>query len=190
MSTIALPDRYIAFDVETPNRLNHRMSAIGITVIENGRITDAFDSLVDPETDFEPYNTWLTGIDEYAVRGAPTFPQLWPTIEPLLRSGVLVAHNAAFDLRVLRSCLQDYDIDWKNRAEYLCTVQIGRKLLPGISHRLDALCRYYGIDLKHHRAGSDSHACAEILLRYLTCGADAKEFIRTFAFDPGSNRRL
>ena len=175
-------ERYIAFDVETPNRLNHRMSAIGISVIEDGRITEEFDSLVDPETDFDPFNTWLTGIDEYAVRGAPTFPALWPVIEPYLGSGILVAHNAAFDLRVLRCCLREYDIEWKSSADYLCTVQAGRRLLPDVSHKLDALCRYYGIALDHHRAGSDSHACAEILLRYMDSGADLRKFVKSYAF--------
>ena len=42
--------RFVAFDVETPNRFNDRMSAIGITVIEDGIITDEFYSLVNPET--------------------------------------------------------------------------------------------------------------------------------------------
>ena len=45
--------RFIVFDVETPNRLNHRMSAIGITVIDSGAITENFYSLVDPETHFD-----------------------------------------------------------------------------------------------------------------------------------------
>ena len=185
MSDTALSNptgRFIAFDVETPNRLNHRMSAIGISVIENGSIIDDFYSLVDPETDFDPFNTWLTGIDEYAVREAPTFPQLWPSIEPMLNSGVLAAHNAAFDMRVLRCCLNAYDIEWKNCADYLCTVQMGRRLLPDMSHKLDALCRYYCIDLKHHHAGSDSHACAEVLLHYTADGADARAFIKSFSF--------
>ena len=53
-------------------------------------------------------------------------------------------------------------IAWKARASYLCTVQMGRRLLPGMSHRLDVLCEYYGIDLDHHRAESDSRACAQI----------------------------
>lgn len=174
--------RYIAFDVETPNRLNHRMSAIGITVVEDGAITDEFYSLVDPETDFDPFNTWLTGISEESVRHAPTFPQLWPTIEPLLSSGVLAAHNASFDLGVLRRCLQEYDLAWKRSAPYLCTVQMGRRLLPGRSHKLDALCSDYGIELDHHHAGSDSRACAEILLRYLEAGAEPRKFIRTYSF--------
>ena len=174
--------RYIAFDVETPNRLNHRMSAIGITAVEDGAIREEFYSLVDPETDFEPFNTWLTGISEESVRGAPRFPELWPRIEPLLDSGILVAHNAGFDLSVLRRCLRDYDLVWKKSAEYLCTVQMGRRLLPGQSHKLDALCEYYGIALDHHHAGSDSRACAQILLRYLAAGAEPERFLKRFAF--------
>lgn len=174
--------RYIAFDVETPNHLNHRMSAIGITVVENGRVTDSFYSLVNPETDFDTFNTLLTGIDEELVRDAPTFPELWPQIEPLLGSGVLAAHNAAFDMGVLKRCLQAYEIDWKPGARYLCTVQMGRRLLPGMSHKLDALCAYYGIPLDHHHAGSDSRACAEILLRYLAAGADCGPFLRSYSF--------
>ena len=63
--------RYIVFDVETPNRYNARMSAIGISVIEDGAITKEFFSYVDPETFFDPFNTQLTGIDEATVAGAP-----------------------------------------------------------------------------------------------------------------------
>ena len=174
-------ERFVAFDVETPNRLNHRMSAIGISVLEDGEIVDAFYSLVDPETDFDPFNTWLTGISEDTVRGAPTFPELWPRIEPLLREGVLAAHNAPFDMGVLRRCLQDYEIEWKRSARYLCTVQMGRRLLPGLSHKLDALFEYYEIPLNHHHAGSDSHDCAEILRHYLDSGADPAPFIKSYS---------
>ena len=174
--------RFIAFDVETPNRLNHRMSAIGISVLEDGAVTESFCSLVDPETDFDYFNTILTGIDEDKVRGAPTFPELWPHLEPLLSSGLLVAHNASFDLGVLKRCLQHYEIDWKKQVDYLCTVQMGRALLPGVSHKLDALCACYGIPLEHHRADSDSRACAEILLRYLRSGADVRPFLRRYSF--------
>lgn len=172
--------RYIAFDVETPNRYNNRISSIGISVIADGSITDSFYSLVNPETYFDYFNTQLTGIDEDMVAGAPTFPELWERIEPLLSSGILVAHNAVFDLSVLRKCLNDYEITWKDKALYCCTVQMGRRLLPDMSHKLNDLCSYYGICLDHHKADSDSHACAEILLRYLEGGAEEKDFIRTY----------
>lgn len=173
--------RYIAFDVETPNRYNNRMSAIGISVIEDGAITDSFFSYVNPETFFDSFNKQLTGIDENTVASAPTFPELWETIEPILSSGILVAHNAVFDMSVLKKCLSDYKIVWKSSAKYCCTVQMGRRLLPGMKHKLNDLCAYYGIALDHHKADSDSHACAEILLRYLETGAEEKAFIRTYS---------
>ena len=174
--------RFIVFDVETPNSLNNRMSAIGITVIENGAIIDEFYSLVNPETRFDAFNVQLTGISGKMVRNAPTFPELWPAIEPVMSDGLLVAHNAVFDLSVLKSCLRDYGIDWKPYVRYVCTVQTGRRVLPGMSHRLNVLCDYYGINLNHHHAASDSHACAEILLRYIKDGADMRQHIRTFSF--------
>ena len=175
--------RYIAFDVETPNRYNSRMSAIGIAVVEDGRIVDSFYSLVDPEQPFDWFNTQLTGIDSEAVAGAPTFPELWERIEPLMSSGVLVAHNAPFDMGVLKKCLQVYGIAWQPRVRGLCTVLMGRRLLPGVSHRLNDLCAYYHIDLAHHRADSDSRACAEILIRYLESGAEPGRFIRTYTLN-------
>lgn len=172
--------RYIVFDVETPNRYNNRMSAIGISVVENGRIGDEFYSLVDPEQPFDWFNTKLTGINEETVFDAPAFPELWERIEPVMSSGILVAHNAGFDLGVLRRCLSGYEIEWKPSVKGLCTVVMGRKLLPGISHRLNDMCDYYGICLNHHHADSDSRACAEILLRYMESGADPEKFIRTY----------
>jgi len=175
------PDyRYVVFDVETPNRYNRRMSAIGISEIENGHIIREYSSLVDPEEHFDWFNTNLTGINAELVKDAPTFPELWAEIEPVMNSGILVAHNAVFDLRVLRSCLQDYGIEWKRSVRYACTVQIGRRMLPGISHKLNDMCDYFGIGLRHHYADSDSHACAEILLKYLDNGADIRNHIRTY----------
>ena len=171
--------RFVAFDVETPNRYSDRMSAVGVTVIEDGAIAARYYTPVNPETHFDYFNVRLTGIDAHAVANAPTFPQLWQRMEPLFSSGLLVAHNAVFDMNVLKKCLRAYEIDWKPYVRYLCTVQMGRKLLPGRSHKLNDLCSYYGISLQHHHAGSDSAACAEILLRYLQDGADVRQFIRT-----------
>ena len=52
--------RFVVFDVEAPNRENRRMSAIGLTIIEDGKVTDEFYSLVDPETYFDTLNVaWL-----------------------------------------------------------------------------------------------------------------------------------
>ena len=174
-------ERYIAFDVETPNKENTRMSAIGITVIEDGRVVDSFFSYVNPEQPFDSFNVELTGINEDTVADAPTFPELWNKIQPLMKSGMLVAHNAKFDLGVLKECLHAYGIEWQPKAQAICTVLIGRDILPDISHRLNSMCEYYGICLDHHQADSDSHACAEILLKYIQAGTPVDNYIQEYA---------
>lgn len=175
--------RFIVFDVETPNYLNNRMSAIGITVLEDGFIRDSYFSFVNPQTHFDAFNTALTGISAETVKDAPTFPELWEKIEPLMSGGLLAAHNAVFDLGVLKRCLYDYGIVWRPYVRYVCTVTMGRRLLPGMRHNLNVLCDYYGIPLEHHKAESDSNACARLLQRYIESGADIRQFIRTYSFN-------
>ena len=174
--------KYTVFDVETPNGESDRMSAIGITIIEDEKITDEFYSLVNPETYFDYFNTRLTGIDEDLVREEPNFAEIWKKIEPYMNNSILVAHNAPFDLGVLKRCLFSYEIEWKPYVHYICTARVGRKHLPKMRHRLNDLCDYYGIYLNHHNAQSDSRAAAEILLRYAAEGVNLKDFIRTYKF--------
>ncbi len=175
------PGRYIAFDVETPNSRNNRISAIGITVIEDGEIRDEFYSLVNPETYFDAFNIELTGISPSLVENEPTFRQLWDHIEPLFADGILVAHNAPFDMSVLASCLQAYHIQWRARTRYACTVRMGRQAHPELpNHRLNTMCEALGIKLDHHHAGSDSRACAELLLQYQKEDLDISPFIRVY----------
>lgn len=178
-----MTQRYIAFDVETPNARNDRMSAIGITVVENRQITDTFYSLVDPEARFDYFNIQLTGIEPEDVKDAPNFPQLWKMIEPMMASGVLIAHNAPFDMGVLSKCLKAYGIAWKPHAEYACTCAMGRRCYPEfINHKLNTMCHELDIDLLHHRADSDSTACARLLLDYLEHGLFVEPFLRTYYF--------
>lgn len=176
-----MPERYIAFDVETPNSANDRMSAIGVTVIEDGVLVDEFATLVNPETYFQPFHVQLTGITPEMAAQYPTFGELWPFLADKLDGGLLAAHNAPFDMGVLSKCLRAYGIPWKERADYICTCQMGRKCFPELpNHRLNTLCTYLDIPLDHHQAGSDSRACAELLLHYLDQGIDVNSFQRSY----------
>ena len=127
--------------------------------------------------------TQLTGITPEQVRGQPDFPALWQLLEPMLAGCVLVAHNAPFDLRVLASCLHDYHIDWQPEAAYLCTCQMGKRAYPYLpNHKLNTLCDHLQLSLDHHKAGSDSRACALLLLNYLEKGLQPEAFLRTYRF--------
>jgi DNA polymerase III epsilon subunit family exonuclease len=176
-----MAERYIVFDVETPNSRNDRMSAIGVTVVEGGEIVQEIGSLIDPEAWFDPFNIALTGITPGMAAEAPTFEELWPVLEPVFSDGLLVAHNAPFDMGVLAKCLRAYGICWRQTADYACTVRMGRRCYPYLeNHRLSTLCAHLDIELAHHRAESDSRACAELLLDYLGHGLDIKRFRRTY----------
>lgn len=174
-------NRFIAFDVETPNSQNDRISAIGITVVEDGRILKKMYTNVNPETYFNEFNIRLTGISPQDVKNSPTFPQVWEKISPLMNSGILTAHNAVFDMKVLARCLNDYQIEHKRYMDYVCTVQMGKKCFPQLeNHKLDTLCNYLNIPLNHHHAGSDSRACARLLLGYIKHGMNVNDFIRIY----------
>ena len=175
--------RYVVFDVETPNSSNNRMSAIGIAVVEDGKLVKELSTLVNPETYFHPFNVQLTGITTAMAEEAPTFSELWPVLEPIFDSGLLVAHNAPFDMGVLAKCLRAYCVDWRDTAPYACTVRMGRRCYPKLpNHRLSTLCKYLSIPLEHHQAGSDSRACAQLLVNYIDRGLDVREFQREFDF--------
>ena len=172
-------NRFIVFDVETPNYANNRMSAIGIAVVENGAIVDEQYSMVNPETHFDDFNIRLTGITPEMVKDAPAFPALWAQIQPLFDSGTLVAHYAPFDMGVLKSCLDAYGIPWKPYANVACTCVMGRASYPSLqNHKLNTLSAHVGIELDHHHAGSDSRAAALLLIDYMRNGLDVERYIR------------
>lgn len=174
---------FIALDVETPNYGNNGICAIGMTPVENGRLGDTRYWLVNPESFFSAFNVRIHGITPRDVKTAPTFPELWRAVlEPALAGKILAAHNAAFDLGVLARCLNRYGISRENDC-YVCTLRMGRKFLKEApNHRLNTLCDLLGFDLLHHNAGSDSRACASLLLYYLEQGFPVRDCIRQYRY--------
>jgi DNA polymerase-3 subunit epsilon len=111
--------------------------------------------------------THIHGIRWEDVRTAPTFGELWPEIAPLFRGvPVLAAHNASFDRGVLAGCCEAAGIT-PPPVPFLCTVRLARSVWQIRPTSLSNVCRRLEIPLNHHEAGSDSRACAEIVLRAL-----------------------
>lgn len=174
-------NRFVVFDVEMPCQQKMRISAIGITVIEDGKICDKRFYYVNPQCRFDPYVIKLIGITPEMVEDKPTFPEIWEEIKDIMSSGILVAHGAPGDMKVLCECLKYYEIEWKETAQYLCTCEIGLECYPYLDgHSLDVMCKHIGFDLDHHNAQSDSEGCARLLLDYIKCGADLSKFLCSF----------
>lgn len=177
--------RLIGFDTETADAAGH-ICSVGITIAEEGKIKECYYYLVDPESDFDAMNIYIHGIRPEDVEGKANFSSLWKELRPVLESGLVVAHNAPFDMGVLSKALRRYDLDYSSGMNYLCTCGMSRKLLPELTnHRLDTLCDFYGIVFDHHNAGSDSFACTSLLLRFMESGADINSFIREYDMDKG-----
>jgi len=175
--------KYAIFDVETPNARNDRMSSIGVVIVENGKITKEFYTLVNPETYFNAFNVSLTGITPESVKNAPNFPEVFESLKPLFEGAILVAHNAPFDMGVLKKCLNDYKIFWQPSVAYACTCKMARRILPELpSKRLNCLCDYFGIELDHHNALSDARAAAKILIEYEKRGFSLEKFASQYFF--------
>lgn len=156
---------YCVIDVETPNRRNDRISSIGLVLIADGRIVETRSYLVNPEAEFDEFNSLLTGLTAETVQDSPTLPEVWAEVSDMVTSSIVVAHNAPFDLTVLRKAFAAYGIVCPP-LDYFDTVRLSRKALPDLpDHRLDTLCWHYGIPLDHHQAGSDSLACAQIFMQ-------------------------
>lgn len=172
---------FVAFDIEMPSQRKPRISAIGITAVENGEITEKAYYLVNPETDFDPYVVDLIGITPEMVESEPTFPEIWEKIKDIMSKGILVAHGAPGDMKTLCGCLKSYGIQWKEKAQYICTCRVGLEKYPEYEHHsLDYMCEQIGFPLIHHYALSDSEGCARLILDYIAKGVDLDSYIQEF----------
>ena len=85
---------------------------IGLTRVENGIIINTKSWLIKPAC-FPYMNYWnqkVHGISSSDLASSPTFEDLWSELKPWFEDNYLVAHNAAFDMRVLRAALNYYDL--------------------------------------------------------------------------------
>ena len=157
---------FTAIDFETANNNPASACAIGIIVVENGEIVHEVSYLIRPYTDwFSKYNIAVHGITPQDVRNAPRFEDIWHKIAPFIENAeMIVAHNAGFDMSVLRRCLEYADIA-SHLPKSACTVQLSKKKLPHLyNHKLNTVAEYFDIQLNHHEALSDARAAALIML--------------------------
>jgi DNA polymerase-3 subunit epsilon len=156
---------FITIDFETANSNKDSACQLGITTVKDGVIKDVKSWLINPETFFQYFNTFIHGITKEKVKDAPTFKELWSEILPYFNSGQLIfAHNASFDVNVLLCMLKRYDIEVPS-ASFGCSLAMSRRMWQyQFSHSLGFLCEEFGITPGFHDAGEDARACAEIVL--------------------------
>lgn len=156
---------FVALDFETANEGRGSACSIGLVKVEDGEITDRYYTLIKPEPlRFSSWNIRIHGITAQDVADAPTFGEAWPEIARFIGEYPLVAHNASFDMSVLRYCLEQYGIEYPHLA-YFCTVKAAKKVFDHLpNHKLNTVSDSIGFAFSHHNALEDAEACARILL--------------------------
>lgn len=154
---------FVAIDFETANRHADSACAIGLVKVENFKVIEQVEYLIRPPTNWFEF-TYIHDIDWSMVADKPTFAQLHPQIDSFL-AGVdfLAAHNASFDRRVLAACRATYQLEQQPHP-FLCTVQLARQQWQIRPTKLSDVCHKLEIELQHHNALSDAHACAQIII--------------------------
>lgn len=118
--------------------------------------------MVNPERDIQPFVVNLTGINTNMLRNAPKFYEVAKRIVEITEGCILVAHNAKFDYRILRTEFKR--LSFKFEKETLCTVELSKILIPGHkSYSLGKLTRQLGIPVSdRHRAAGDAMATVKL----------------------------
>lgn len=157
--------RFVALDFETAEYARDSACELALVRIEDGRVTGEDAFLIRPPSRRFVF-TSLHGIDWAMVADAPSFAEVMPRIDALCEGvDFLAAHNAGFDRSVMAACCARYAIP-APAAPYLCTVKLARAVWNIYPTKLDNVCDALEIGLeRHHRAGFDAQACAEIVTK-------------------------
>ena len=160
---------YYAIDFETANDYPNSACSVGIVRFVDGIEQDSIYSLIKPsKMYFKPEFTEIHHLSYNDVRNQPQFPEVWQTvIEPFIKNKdgsetVFVAHNAKFDMGVLRACFNYYGMPVPS-IEYKCTLNISRRTWKDLRcHKLTFLAEQFGIKYDAHNALDDARTCGKI----------------------------
>jgi DNA polymerase-3 subunit epsilon len=155
---------FIAIDFETAKYSRESACSVGLVKFLNGKAADTFYSLIRPPVLYiRPEFTDLHGLTVEDVRDAPGFTEVWESgIHPFIGDLPLAAHNAAFDMGVLRAALEWYELPIPP-LKYFCTLKLARAAWPELkSHALTSLGEHFGITYDAHNALADAQTCGII----------------------------
>ena len=132
-----------------------RIIEFGALKIIGGKVVDEFWSFVSTDIELSQNIVNLTQITQDMLEGAPDIGQVLPKFLDFIKGSVIVAHNADFDMSMLKASANrlGYEINWPA----FCTVKLARKVLPGLpNYKLDTLAEHFKLTFEaRHRAVGD-----------------------------------
>lgn len=161
-------DTWVAIDFETASTRG-TPCAVGLVEVTDGQLRNQHRWLIRPPAfEFSPFNVALHGIEPEMCRNAPGWEESLDRILEVVGSRPLVAHNAAFDVGVMRDACDLCELKWP-QLEYACTLVVGRRVWTGLAtYSLPFLAAHLGIEpAVDHEPAADAACTAEIACRAL-----------------------
>ena len=134
---------FTAIDFETATGARDSACSVAVVTIRAGALVDSYYTLIQPPANrYSYFNTKIHGLTEADTADAADFAGIWPELEAKLEGQIVVAHNAKFDMSVLRSCLARCGLQ-APAFSYCDTVAIARRVWPNLAnHKLGTVGAY------------------------------------------------
>ena len=163
----SVPLDFTAIDFETANSSSASACAVGLARVRDGGVVERASWLIRPPAGHDRFfdvNVSIHGITADDVRTARGWTAQLPDLLAFIGDDVLVAHNAGFDLAVLRRSCEATDAALPP-LRAVCSVQVARKTYELASYRLPLVAAAVGfLEFAHHDAADDALACAHIMI--------------------------
>jgi DNA polymerase III epsilon subunit-like protein len=158
---------FVAIDFETANEFRGSPCAVALVAVQNNKVVERYTTLIQPPPSvarFSGFCVSLHGITAAHVRDAPTWPQALEDIAGFVDGRPVVAHNAAFDMGVIRSACDEMGIA-RPTLKYACSLVVARRTWPLLSYSLPWVCEAAGYQLvDHHDPVADAEAAAAVMM--------------------------
>ena len=167
---------FVAIDFETASGNPNSACSVGLAFVVGLEVVATTHRLIKPPGNkYEWGNVRVHGIRPRDTVNAPDFLTVWQELHPMLVGKALIAHNARFDMSVIKASLAAYGDSYVQQYadfKYVDSIAMARDLVPGRKN-LAACSECLGIDLEHHHnAECDAVACAEIAIACIKAVAD------------------
>jgi DNA polymerase-3 subunit epsilon len=158
---------FTAVDFETANSQRESACSIGLVKVADGVVVDRASWFIRPGAGYDEFLDWNTkihGIYASDVVGARQWAAQLDEFVAFVGTDHLVAHNASFDMAVIRASSAAARVQTPDFA-YACSLQIARRTYDLDSYRLPIAASAAGFDsFAHHDALADAEACAAIVI--------------------------
>lgn len=161
-----MPEKFVVIDFETANADLASICQVGVVTFEDGEVIERWGALVNPQDYFDWINIDIHGIDEDAVKDAPTFQQVYASIRDRLQHHLVVSHTS-FDRTALSQAIAKHNLPGIS-CHWLDSARVVRRAWPQWSRKgygLTNVCGELGIFFTAHDAIEDARAAGEVLLR-------------------------